>query len=470
MLNGKQMIPTHSTTLESTPLLPADPHISGPRAQGLASRLLLSFSVLASAKRILNVNPTTSLSTDDGTLHAIHGIRFLSMSWVILGHTWLYIGGKTSNILDVINFVKRFTFQAIVNATVSVDTFFLLSGTLLSYLLLREIKRCNGPSNISWFKFIVHRYLRLSPIYMILAVLLLVLYRYMGSGPFWYTGGYDCEKYWWTYLLYINNIVDLEHMCNGYTWYMANDMQFFLISLGLIALLYKRAVLGVISVLLVATASSVTTGVITYVKNYPAALPGLAAQSNVDSRAWYNDVYWVPWCRIGPYLVGVLLGYLLFRFKCKVRMHWVVVICGWCLAAACNLGVLYGLYDEANGHNASQTVNSLYAATHRTLWAVGVAWVIFACVTGYGGIVNILLSWPGFVPLSRLTYAAYLVQTPLILWVYGNAKSLYHITEISMTILFCGHLVLSYGIAFVVSMAFETPVIGIMKLVLSHRK
>jgi peptidoglycan/LPS O-acetylase OafA/YrhL len=229
-------------------------------------------------------------------------------------------------------------------------------------------------------------------------------------------------------------------------------------------------VFGVISVLVVATASCVIAGVITYVKNYPAAMPGLAAELNVDINAWYNDVYWVPWCRIGPYLIGVLLGCLLYRFNCKVHMHWVVVICGWCLAAACNLGILYGLYDEANGHDASWSVNSLYAATHRTLWAVGVAWVIFACVTGYGGIINMLLSWPGFVPLSRLTYAAYLVHPMLIMWNYNNAKSLYHITDVSMIVLFCGHLVLSYGIAFVVSVAFEAPVIGIMKLVLSRRK
>jgi len=32
----------------------------------------------------------------------------------------------TENILDIIDIVKRFTFQAILNGTVAVDTFFLL--------------------------------------------------------------------------------------------------------------------------------------------------------------------------------------------------------------------------------------------------------------------------------------------------------------------------------------------------------
>ena len=64
----------------------------------------------------------------------------------------------------------------------------------------------------------------------------------------------------------------------------------------------------------------------------------------------------------------------------------VLVVLFWCLAAVCNLSVLYGLYGTVNGYvHLSNAVRSLYAALHRTAWAVGVAWVIFACVTGNGG-------------------------------------------------------------------------------------
>jgi len=58
----------------------------------------------------------------------------------------------------------------------------------------------------------------------------------------------------------------------------------------------------------------------------------------------------------------------------------------WFLAAVCNLSVVYGLYGDVNGYvHLSDFVRCLYAALHRTAWAVGVAWVIFACVTGNGG-------------------------------------------------------------------------------------
>ena len=63
-----------------------------------------------------------------------------------------------------------------------------------------------------------------------------------------------------------------------------------------------------------------------------------------------------------------------------------LVMVFWCLAAACNLSVLYGLYGAVNGYvELSNAVSSIYAAVHRTAWGIGVAWVIFACVTGNGG-------------------------------------------------------------------------------------
>jgi peptidoglycan/LPS O-acetylase OafA/YrhL len=48
--------------------------------------------------------------------------------------------------------------ETIVNATVSVDTFFLMSGLLVSYLLLRELDRSGGKFNVALFY--LHRYLR----------------------------------------------------------------------------------------------------------------------------------------------------------------------------------------------------------------------------------------------------------------------------------------------------------------------
>jgi len=36
---------------------------------------------------------------------------------------------------------------------------------------------------------------------------------------------------------------------------------------------------------------------------------------------WMKDIYYPPWCRAGPYFVGVLLGFVLFRINGKVKIH-----------------------------------------------------------------------------------------------------------------------------------------------------
>ena len=53
---------------------------------------------------------------------------------------------------------NSYSFQVVTNAFPSVETFFLLSGCLLTFLTLKELDKTKGRLN--WIMFIVHRYLR----------------------------------------------------------------------------------------------------------------------------------------------------------------------------------------------------------------------------------------------------------------------------------------------------------------------
>jgi len=55
--------------------------------------------------------------------------------------------------------MHRWYTQPIANATVSVDSFFLMSGMLVSYLLLPELDRAKGRVNVGLIY--LRRYLRL---------------------------------------------------------------------------------------------------------------------------------------------------------------------------------------------------------------------------------------------------------------------------------------------------------------------
>ncbi|KAL4219415.1 hypothetical protein ACF0H5_021995 [Mactra antiquata] len=430
---------------------------------GTAGKVLLSFSVYTNAPKILNTNQPA------GTLTAVNGIRFLSMTWVMLGHTYGFGTSTASNIAtygpDV---MKRFTFQAIENATVSVDTFFTLSGLLVAYLSLKEMKKCGGPRKFRWGLYYFHRYWRLTPPYMLFLMLYVPTMKYWSNGPFWPQGGFDineCEDSWYLNLLYIGNFFGIERQCMGWSWYLNNDMQFYVISPIMLIPLFLSPILGGIVCIALILVNFISAGIISY-------NDGLKANFmlNTNQEAAFVDYYMVPWCRIGPYVVGFILGYILYKTECKPKLTKLTNTAGWIIATALSLMVLYGLYTSDGTEKLSTTTAAIYNATHRTVWGACVAWVIYACATGFGGPVNVLLSWKGIIPLSRLTYCAYLVH-PVVMYLYiGSQRSLQYWFDLGVTYQFLGHLCVTYGVAFVISLAFESPMMGLEKVLLGRKK
>ena len=116
----------------------------------------LNFGLYANTKRLFNTNPPKG-----DHLSCLDGIRFLSISWVMLGHILsaeirgLPLSNKATFYSKV---MQRFEFQVVINAFVSVDTFFLMSGCLVSYLMLKELDKTRG--RVNFLVMYIHRYLR----------------------------------------------------------------------------------------------------------------------------------------------------------------------------------------------------------------------------------------------------------------------------------------------------------------------
>lgn len=92
---------------------------------------MLSFSLSTNFKAICD----QAVGSD--TIPCIHGIRALSMAWIILGHTCI-ISFKYSDNMELRKVVEQsFFFQTISNGAFSVDTFFFISGFLVSFIYFR---------------------------------------------------------------------------------------------------------------------------------------------------------------------------------------------------------------------------------------------------------------------------------------------------------------------------------------------
>ncbi|GAV04447.1 hypothetical protein RvY_14721 [Ramazzottius varieornatus] len=439
-----------------------------PSAIRYGSELLLAFSFHSNARRILNV------SRSNESLTCIHGIRFFSIGWIIFAHSYAFTFLNIRNIVVVPEILAQFPSQIIVNASVAVDTFFTISGLLVCYLFVLNYEKTKKIPIVGYY---VHRYWRLTAIYAIIMAGYLSLYKYLNTGPQWRPEGLEvdgCRGTWWINLLYLNNFVKTEKQCMGWTWYLANDWQFYCISpLILVPLvkLRKPAVgLAILGSFLVA--NIVTSAALSAHYGLPASLLGNSLSSNntADSAAllwrYFEDYYTKPWCRIGPYAVGMACGYLLAKQRDnKVHIRREVVVGIWMAVAASASAIVFGLYGTINGHPLSIGASATYNALHRIGWALCVCWVIFACVQGYGGFVNTLLSWKPLVALSRVTYVCYLVHIPIMMAYYTGKTETFDFGHLEIIYSFLGTIVLTYAAAFIITVGCESPLLAIEKLV-----
>ena len=144
---------------------------------------------------------------------------------------------------------KRFLFQLVDNFNYSVDSFYVLSGLLVSFLTIKEMEHHQGK--FPFVSFYIHRLVRLSPANYLLVFSSFKVLPHVGSGPFWiFRENSYCEKYWWTNILYITNFypTSLYETCYTITWYLSTLMQLFIISPIFLLLLYNFWKIGLATI------------------------------------------------------------------------------------------------------------------------------------------------------------------------------------------------------------------------------
>ncbi|XP_012279116.2 O-acyltransferase like protein [Orussus abietinus] len=424
------------------------------------SEALLSFSLL------LNISKLASLDVGSDTLAPIHGIRVFSMIWIILVHTCLAYNNVSDTKMFRMHAEDDFLYQTISNATYAVDTFFVISGCLVAFLYFRTnnhqrmkertITKGFSGKVFQFLGMVFYRYFRLTPPYLLVIGLIQVSMKWYHdhaiieiSAPDYKT----CEKFWWRNALYINSFIEQKERCMGWSWYLANDTQFYIIGIIIMIIAASYLHFAMFAVCFLLVLSWITTGVIAF---YTDHIPTIQ-----DPFAHYESLYDKPWTRIGSYLIGIALGWYLFKINCKVHMNKLLVVIGWVLSLVTMASIVYGLY----GHNFGPILASIHTALSHSGWALCIAWIIFACVTGHGGLINSLLSWKYLYPLSRLTYCTYLIHPVIIRVLILAAETSSHLTSSLVAILFFGIAITSYAVSLILSLLFEAPMVSMLRII-----
>ncbi|UMM37760.1 hypothetical protein L5515_009426 [Caenorhabditis briggsae] len=431
----------------------------------LALRIFLTFSFWTNAEIILSVK-----EQKPGFIKCLDCIRFLSMLWVVSGHTMGGIGFPDV-LLPVTSFNKHLWNHLILNAFFSVDTFFLLSGIVVAYLFFKNpLKKAQITSPITWILFYVHRYLRLTPPLMIFIGFYIAYSEYI-QGPTAAAGLNSityavngCKKTWWRNLLYINNFGDSTQACYGITWYLAVDTQLYLIAPIILIALWFSFLFGFLTVVAGCAGSIITVYILYAQYHLPADQFGKGNLLDFGKM-----IYQKPWIRCTPYLVGLLVGYGLANFgKRRIRLNWYLAIIGWLIALGIAIACLFSTNDYDKGAVWTDFEKATYYNFSRFLWSIAVSWVIVANHMGWGGPINNFMSHPIWQPLGRLSYCAYIVHFFLIPF-YENldVSPMHYYSTFQIWIYYAVPItIIAYIFAFFWSCLFEISTLKLEKMLI----
>lgn len=169
---------------------------------------------------------------------------------------------------------------------------------------------------------------------------------------------------------------------------------------------------------------------------------------------------------MGAWLVGVLLGNSLFKTKRRmIRISGATLVTGWTLSMLTLCAILFATYPLHQLNYAGPIVLDAFCESIiRVLWSLSLAWIIFACVQGYGGVINKILCLSIWQPLGKLSYSTYLLHYPIQMIFTSSQRQPQYFSDLFVLRKFCGDAFISVLVAFFWVLLFEMPIVGLGKI------
>lgn len=345
------------------------------------------------------------------------------------------------------------------------------------------------------------RYLRLVPTMMFLILISVSLLPRLSWTPNWSNATimFDewCHFNWYLNVLLLQNFINTPNMCFSHSWYLAVDFQLFImVNLIILMICYFskrvniliRTILYTKWFLLAATISAqLLIATLVYRFRMPSA-PLVPVDSLESMLNYYGLIYIKPYYWLTSYSIGFLLAICLMSLTVKeltiqkkgrksndndrlalVRVRKFVLIIQ--LISPCILiGLILSILPYFKGkHKMIGTLASLHALFARPLWSLSLASMLFVILQKKSKIisrshllvyrmVHTFLTLKLWLPLSRLTYSAYLFHPIVMAIFYGSRKETFKFSH-SLIFYFClGNIVLTYIGSLFIYLTIELPI------------
>jgi len=230
---------------------------------------------------------------------------------------------------------------------------------------------------------------------------------------------------WWSELTYTMNFIPWEYSktCMTWTWYLGNDMFFFIAGLPITWLHYRNAKLGTLLLVFLTLASTVLTAWFIIDKDLSV---NVIAGKPYDE--YINLVYGKPYCRIPAYLIGVATNWLVRSLERREVMQGRGVRTPGERAAAIAvllvtlLVMLVVIFVPGLNYVTPWTSvqTALFVTLSRPCWATCCAIVTLCCYYDITPATGRFLGSGIYLPFVRLSYGIYIAHPILIQWFAGT--------------------------------------------------
>lgn len=428
----------------------------------------LAFSALRNAPSLVTpqknaqIHPQ-SVGPDERPLQLSNGLRFYAMLWILYANTLAYTEkGVVQNIKDKPKMFKQFFFTLYPSAYFATDIFFFMSGFIAMY----SISKLPNYSFVVILKQYLRRAYRLIPVIAFVMFTARYIVPRFVEGPMCQRYNLefeDCDKYFWSNLLLINNLypTGLSNNCMPWTWYFSCDFQLYLL-VPLMAMLFRKSKIGgyVASISLVVI-SMILTAVLNGISDHPGASPYLDVH-------YLNNLYIKPWARATPYFLGVLMGSLFYNYVKntddnfmfnKIKHNPFLRGAMYAVGFALVFTIVFVIYDYNKDYGTGWSTGAkvVYTTIASFIFIVGLILLVLPALLYRAKLFRFLLIGPILALLGRVTYIVALAHPILMIGIYVTSGQQIYIEGYKIFAMFVGHAFLIYLVAVAVYLLVEAP-------------
>lgn len=415
-------------------------------------------------------------------LRPLEGLKAYGCMTVITSHECMVLLGGVWNVEWVHYLLANSWFAPAANIFPQiVNVFFVVTGVVTAQVLLVRSRNSLLHAKF-WFLFIIYRYVRIIPIYLLVHWFLKSSYRFINYGPYWdygtsHTGwSHICsENSYWDVILPSANYISPALQCNPVGWYIATDLQLALITPVVMILLCLKPLLGYLAVI-VSIAVAIFNH-ISYFYHHERDPRGVFEWTAMNLTRVTHDTfvgYTILQFRFVSYFIGIICGHLLHLYDRGIIKEWPksFIFYGKILVIGCMYLLWFSPYFTsvllAYDDDTLRITAAVFGGTIHTIISLAIAVFVILITTGHWPVLARHLSRRIFETLAGMSLSTTLVHLPLIYYrgmsvKFPNHLNTYHLSSSIMT-----RIVESLALGFVFHLIYEIPLRKtILKLLLS---